>query len=176
MKDRLIYLLLALVTLMGLLLLAIGLAEPAANGGGVAHASLTGMQAGGDGAARMEIIGSYGFAFHLLLLALIAALCLLGISRPRRSPKFIGFLWLSLLFTWLIAWRMYSGHAQFLESGETGYFLGFPTATAWAVYGTWLGAIPLILLYSFGFHRFIFTPEDKAKYQQLLDNKKQKEA
>ena len=175
MKERLIHLLLAIVVLMGLLLLAIALAEPAANGGGITHPDFAGMQAGGDGAARMEYIGSYAFLFHCLLLALIAALCVLGVSRQRRTPRFLAIVSLSLLFTWYIAWQMYSGHQDFLASGETGYFLGFPTATAWAVYGTWLGAIPLIVLYCVGFRRYVFSDEDKAKYQQLLETKKKKE-
>ena len=46
--------------------------------------------------------------------------------------------------------------------------MGFPVATAWQVYGTWLGAIPLIILYTVGFRKFIFTEEDERKYEQLL--------
>jgi hypothetical protein len=48
--------------------------------------------------------------------------------------------------------------------------MGFPVATAWQVYGTWLGAIPLIILYTVGFRKFIFTDEDEQKYEKLLEN------
>jgi len=63
---------------------------------------------------------------------------------------------------------MYSSHLQYLETGNTGYFLGFPIATAWAVYGTWLGAIPLVVLYTVGFHKCIYTPEDEQQFNKLL--------
>ncbi len=169
--DRQIYYLLVLVSAMGLTLLAIIVAEPAINGGGIPHPELPGMQAGGDGAARLEHIGNFALFFHFMLLALISALCVLGVAKQRRSPALIIGASICMLLNWFIAWQMYQGHQDFLASGETGYFLGFPTATAWAVYGTWLGAIPLIVVYVAGFKRFIFTPEDKAKYQELLDQK-----
>jgi hypothetical protein len=75
----------------------------------------------------------------------------------------------SFAFMMFIWWQMFSSHQQFLETGETGYFLGFPTATAWQVYGTWLCAIPLIILYSVGFRHFVFSEEDEAKFQALLE-------
>jgi hypothetical protein len=69
---------------------------------------------------------------------------------------------------------MFSGHSAFLDTGETGYFMGFPTATAWQTYGTWLGAIPLILIYSFGFNKFFYTKEDEEKFNALLAEKANK--
>ncbi|MEQ8953510.1 MAG: hypothetical protein RL120_05200 [Gammaproteobacteria bacterium] len=171
MQDRQIYLLLTILLLMGAALLAILLAEPAVNGGGIAHPRFPGMQAGGDGAERLAHIGSMAFLFHLLLLALITVLCIVGIARRHRSTPLMIVMLVNTLFTWLIAWQMHQSHLQFLATGETAYFLGFPTATAWGVYGTWLGAIPLIILYVAGFRRFFFTPEDAHKYQQLLDRK-----
>ena len=76
----------------------------------------------------------------------------------------------TLLLSLFVWWQMYSGHQGFLETGVTSYFMGFPVATAWQVYGTWLGAIPLIILYTVGFRKFIFTEEDEEKYEKLLEN------
>jgi uncharacterized membrane protein len=46
--------------------------------------------------------------------------------------------------------------------------LGFPEATAWQTYGTWLSAIPLVLIYSFGFSQFIYSKEDEEKFNALV--------
>ena len=129
------------------------------------------MQVGGDGAARLQHIGSLGFAFQCLLLTLIALLSMLGVSERHRTKKLAMYFGGSLVLMLIMAWQMYSGHQQFLETGVTGYFMGFPTATAWQLYGTWLGAIPLILIYSLGFRKYIYTEEDEEKFNKLLAEK-----
>jgi hypothetical protein len=157
-----------IVVLMAALLIAIGLAEPVVNSGGLAHPDVPGMQVGGDGGARIEHIAGYAFMFQVLLLALVVVLCVLSVSERNQSPQFFIAMGATLLLSWLVWWQMYSQHQNFLETGETAYFLGFPIATAWQTYGTWLAAIPLVLIYSFGFHRYIYTENDEARFNQLL--------
>ncbi len=168
MQSKLIYVIFTTVLLMAGILVAICLADSVPNTAGMAHADFAGMQAGGDGAARLEHIGGLAFAFQCLLLLLIVCLSALGVAEQRRSTELWLYMGGTLLFSLFVWWNMYSGHQAFLETGTTDYFLGFPVATAWQVYGTWLGAIPLILLYSLGFRKFIFTAEDEQKYEQLL--------
>ena len=168
MRSKLIYVIFVVSLLMAGILLAIGLAEPVTNASGGAHPEFPGMQIGGDGLARFEQIGNLGFAFQCLLLILIVLLSLLGISERYRSRRLLVYMSGTTFLTLFIAWQMYSSHLQYLETCNTGYFLGFPIATAWAVYGTWLGAIPLVILYSVGFHKYIYTPEDEKQYKKLL--------
>jgi hypothetical protein len=92
------------------------------------------------------------------------------VAEERRSTEFWAYMGGTLLFSLFVWWQMYSGHQAFLETGVTSYFMGFPVATAWQVYGTWLGAIPLIILHTVGFRKFIFTEEDEQKYEKLLEN------
>ncbi len=169
MHSKLIYVIFATVLLMAGILIAICLAESVPNGAGLAHAQFNGMRVGGDGAARLEHIGGLAFAFQALLLLLIVCLSALGVAEERRSPQLWAYMGGTLLFSLFVWWQMYSGHQAFLETGVTSYFMGFPVATAWQVYGTWLGAIPLIILYSVGFRKFIFTDEDEMKYEALLE-------
>ncbi|GJM13513.1 MAG: hypothetical protein DHS20C12_19160 [Pseudohongiella sp.] len=169
MKVKLIHVIFATVLLMAGLILAICLADTVPNAAGIAHPVFDGMRSGGDGAARLQYIGGFAFAFQCLLLLLIVCLCALGVDEKRRSIEFWGYIGGTLLFSLFAWWQMYSNHQSFLETGVTGYFMGFPTATAWQVFGTWLGAIPLIILYSLGFRKFIFTDEDQEKYEDLLE-------
>ena len=170
MGSNLIYVIFAVVLLMTGIIVAICLADSVPNAAGLAHAQFNGMQAGGDGAARLEHIGGLAFAFQALLLLLIICLAALGVAEERRSKELWAYLGGTLLLSLFVWWQMYSGHQAFLKTGVTSYFMGFPVATAWQVYGTWLGAIPLIVLYSAGFRKFIFTEEDERKYEQLLEN------
>ncbi|MDA1370541.1 MAG: hypothetical protein O2971_07250 [Proteobacteria bacterium] len=173
MRSKLIYIIFAIAVLMAGILLAISLAEPVANAGGAAHPDFPGMQIGGDGAARLEHIGLLGFTFQCLLLSQIILLSLLGIAERHRTTDLFVYMGGTMLFTLFIGWQMYSGHTQYLDTGRTGYFMGFPTATAWQLYGTWLGAIPLVIIYSLGFRKYIYTPQDEEKFQQLLSEKAQ---
>ena len=159
----------AVSVLMGLLLIAMLLAESVPNAGGLPHPDYPGMQVGQDGAARLEHIGTFAFMFQGLLLLLVVCLSVLGITDRNRSPQLLAYMGASyafMLFSW---WQMYSGHQEFLDSGETEYFMGFPVATAWQVYGTWLGAIPLVLIYTLGFRKYIYTAEDEAAFNELLE-------
>lgn len=168
MRSKLIYIIFVIGVLMAGIVIAICLADPVAGSGGTAHPLFPGMQQGGDGGARLEHIGSLAYAFQCLLLTLICCLCALGVEDRLKTREF----WLYIggcLALMLIAWhQMYSGHQEFLATGTTSYFLGFPVATSWQVYGTWLGAIPLIVIYSLGFRKFIYTEEDEAKFNELL--------
>ena len=168
MHSKLIVVIFTTVLIMAGLLIAIVLADYVPNGAGFPHPEFKGMQAGGDGAARLEHIGDLAFTFQCLLLLLIVCLATLGVAEQRRSAELWAYMGGTLLFSLFVWYQMYSGHQAFLETGITNYFMGFPVATAWQVYGTWLGGIPLIILYTVGFRKFIFTKEDERKYEQLL--------
>ena len=170
MRNPVISVIFAVCSLMAAILLAIILSDPVANAGGVPHPTIAGIMVGGDGAARLAEIGGLAFAFQALLLLLVVSLAALGVSAHHRSLTFYLLIAGTYLFSLFIWGQMYFGHLQFLETGETGYFMGFPTATAWQMYGTWFGAIPLILIYVFGFSRFIHSAEDEKNYQQLLQD------
>ena len=82
MRSNLIYVIFAIVLLMAGILVAICLADTVPNAAGLAHAQFNGMQAGGNGAARLEHIGSLAFAFQSLLLLLIVCS-----GRGRRAAQ-----------------------------------------------------------------------------------------
>ena len=169
MTKHVIYCIFAVCVSMGLLLLMIGMADSVPNAGGQPHAEHPGMVIGADGAARLTHIGSLALIFNSLLLTLVVGLCVLGVSERHRSRKFLAGMGGSWLFMLVIWWMMFSTHQEFLLTGETDYFMGFPVPTAWQMYGTWLGAIPLIVMYSYGFRTFIYTREDEAEFDALLE-------
>ncbi len=153
---------------MAAILLLIGFTEAPENAAGMAHGEIPAMRMGGDGAARLADIGGLVFAFNCLLLWFTVLLCTLSVSPGKRTPAFFG--WMAAVFvTNLIVWRqMYFGHQAFLANGETGWFLGFPAATAWQVYGMWFSGVILIAVYSGGFRSYILSESDERRFEQLL--------
>lgn len=172
MGNKLVSFIFVLCLLLGLLLIAIMTAEEVVNAGGIAHSQISGMTSGGDGELRLEHIGTYAFLFQSILLLLIVCLCALGVSPRYRSNAFYGYMagcYGLMLFIW---WQMYFGHQGFMQTGEITYFMGFPTPTAWQMYGTWFGAIPLMLIYTLGFRKFIYTQADDEAFQAVLTKHK----
>lgn len=169
MHNKLVIVIFSLVFLMAGILVAVGLSDTVANAGGVAHPEFNGMQIGGDGAARLQHIDGLATAFHGLLVVLIVCLAVLGVNEERRDSRFWAYIASTLLFALFVWWRIHAEYQSFLDTGVTAYFLGFPVATAYQLFGTWLTAIPLVLIYSLGFRKYIFTEEDEQKFEQLLE-------
>ncbi len=167
--DRVLpYVIFAVVLAMAALLLLIGITEAPVNAAGVAHDTIPAMQAGGDGAARLEAIGGYAFAFNCMLLLFAILLCVLSVSPGKRTPAFFGWMTITFAVNILVWQQMYFQHQAFLETGDTGWFLGFPTATAWQVYGVWFAGVVMIAIYSAGFRRYILSEEDERRFEELL--------
>ena len=171
MRVNLIHTILCTAVLMAIVLAFICLAELVPDAAGMPHPSYDGLQIGGDGAARLQHVGILGFAFQCLLLIQIILLCILGVPDRNRTYELAAYMGASLAFMLFVAWKMYFGHQSFLATHETDYFWGFPVATAWQTYGTWLSAIPLVLIYSIGFNKFIYSEEDEETFDALLAEK-----
>lgn len=167
--DRLLEcLIFAVVLALAGVLLLIGLIEAPPNAAGAAHDTVAAMLAGGDGAARLEAIGGFAFAFNSLLLLFAILLCVLSVSTGKRTPAFLGWMAVAYAVNMLVWQQMYFQHQAFLETGVTGWFLGFPTATAWQVYGIWFAGVVLVAIYSAGFRRYILSEDDERRFEELL--------
>ena len=169
MKQPVIIAILTLSLVCVVLLIAIGQAPPVANAAGIAHDSIPSMRAGGDGAARLAHIGSYAFYFQCAVLTQFVGFILLGISEKRRDTGLYITLAASLLVLLFVWYKIYDSHQIFLATNNTEYFLGFPTAAAWQVYGVWLSGIPLVVFYVAGFKKYIYSDEDEAAFEKLID-------
>lgn len=94
---------------------------------------------------------------------------ILGVSPRYRKKQFwvwIGGITLLVLFSW---WKLYTSYMHFLSSGETQLFLGFPTPTAWMIYGLWGAASLFSIMYVVGFRKFIFTHKDEAELNEIVE-------
>lgn len=150
------------------ILLLIGSIEAPSNAAGMAHWEIPAMRIGGDGAARLADMGGLAFVFNCLLLLFTVLLCLLSVSPDKRTPDFLGWMVAVYVVNLMVWQQMYFGHQAFLANGETGWFLGFPTATAWQVYGVWFAGVILIAVYSGGFRSYILSETDERRFEQLL--------
>lgn len=134
---------------------------------GAAHPDYPAMSIGGDGsrsAGRLLPIWLWQVAVIITSILMIA----MGISSRHRSRGVVVALAIVALVM-LGSWTMLVlSYREVLATGKTAYAFGFPIASAWMIYGTWLSQALLTALYCFGFRKFIFTPEDEQAFQAIV--------
>jgi hypothetical protein len=166
---KLIYLVLGLLLVIAtcLVLIVVG-PEPAGTTGGI-HPQFPVMRVGGDGASRFVPVGVLTLVLQSAAIVLYGVLLYLGVNKRHRSRQCRIWIVSGSAASMLIWWAIYFSYARFLDTGSTGMVLGFPTATAFTVFGLWLTGFALVLGYVVGFRSFIFTPGDEAKYVELIE-------
>ena len=172
LSMRLIHVVLSLLVVISILLLFIITAEQPRFSAGIPHAEIKSMMKGGDGMARFIHIGSLSYWLQNSVIVLVLVLISLSIKKARRTALY----WLVIGLVGLLmsgAWTMiYLSYQAFLFSGKTDYILGFPVPTAWMLYSVWSSAATLCLFYVIGYRRFIYTPEDQAEFEALVESVK----
>ena len=165
---KLIYWVLALLLIIAicLVLIVVG-TEPAATTGSV-HGQFPAMRIGGDGASRYLPVGMLTLILQSAAIGLYGLLLYLGVNERHRSRLCRVWIVAGSAASMLIWWAIVASYTEFLDTGTTRMFLGFPVATAFAVFGLWLSGFALVLGYVFGFRSFIFTSDDEARYNELV--------
>jgi hypothetical protein len=69
---------------------------------------------------------------------------------------------------------MYFTYQNYLNSGLTEIFFGFPLATNFMVYGNWLTGILFASIYIYFFNDVIYSNEDEQAFKALLNKYKKK--
>lgn len=166
---KLIHFVFALIILISVLLIIVAV-SPVPSNISSAHPTIVDMKVGGDGAKRLEHIGTTAYWLQNAVLLLSVLFISLGVKERNRTKSYWACL-IAIALAMIGVWyNIYVGHQTFLITGETGYFLGFPTSTAWMIYGIWASAALLTLLYVIGFRRFIYTHEDERAFEELLSD------
>ena len=114
-----------------------------------------------------------GTAFGLGILGITAFFTFIGSRRKavgfRKKTErwwYLTFVLFVLVFIKMILVdRAYAG-------GEiSGYFWGFPLPTAWMLFALSLVPIIITIVYIIRFDRWIFSPDDQKKFEQIVSER-----
>lgn len=159
----------------GLLLILAGITifvlttEPPQNAAGIAHASIKGLNVGGDGTARLATIGDAPFYFQIVVILLSTCLLYMGVPERRQDGLFKFMMAVACGYSLFIWYMIYSGYEDYLATGVAEVSFGFPTATNWFLWGVWSGFLVFNLLYVFAFRRYFLHPDDELAFKELLE-------
>jgi hypothetical protein len=166
-RSHEMYFILFLVTVITfVLVLSLIRTEPPGSSGGP-HPGIEGMMIGGDGATRIRGFEAPAFILNAASLLVFVTLMVFGVSGRYRNRGFwlgMALMTLILLFT---GYRVINGYLDYVNTGHLDYFLGFPSPTAWMIYGIWGAGALFIIFYVVGFRKYIFTEEDEAVLRDI---------
>ena len=130
---------------------------------GATHPRFPSMDHGGSGPRRHGPVLGLAWAFGILQLALVVGCLALGVRRDRvRAPLAAAGLLLALIVTMMVV-----SYRGFLADPAAA-FLALPVPTAWFLYGFWPAQFLVVGLYILLFDRVIVTPQDMARFHEIL--------
>lgn len=142
---------------------------PAAdNASGVAHDSINGMRAGGDGSTRFPAVIAPAMLMYYGTLGAIAGLVMLALSNGKKSQQANLLVHGVSLVSVVVMLAIFLFYDRYLGSAEVAYVLGFPVPSTIAVYAVWSGGLLYSVIYVFGFDRFVYTTEQREGFETLL--------
>lgn len=106
----------------------------------------------------------------VLIFIVLSLACLIGLRKTSKRknwrirqiavPICLGFVAI-IIFLMASYWRS-------LSAEKPTYFLGFPTASAWMLYGVFLFPLLLTLLYTLNFDEWILSDAELEEFRQLI--------
>ncbi len=145
------------------------------NSHGFNHETIPQLQQGGSGWGRHGRLLWAGLAFGLLQIFFYVACLALGAQRqgqlgPLKWPLLIGGLIYSAIYSAMIlAYRTYAA-----ELDHSLVWI-FPLPTALMLFGLWPAPALFIVLFIWGFDRWIMRPEDHERFRQIIAARRQRE-
>jgi len=144
------------------------LSDPPVGAAGTAHASISGVNVGGDGAARLATIGRAPFYFQIAVILLAVSLLYMGVAEHRRDKRFRFLMAGGAGFALFVWYMLYSGYEAYLVTGEAEIMFGFPVPTNWMLWGIWGSFVVFDLFFVFFFRDYFLPYEDEAAFEALV--------
>jgi hypothetical protein len=139
---------------------------------GMVHPSFATMKHGGSGVERHAGVLWLGGAFGGLAIATFVTLMAFG-SRRGDSLRGLGPRLVLGLAAYLGAWSwLVLAYRDYLTEPTHRLILGFPAPTAIMLYVLWPVSVVFNVLFVVGFKRWVFSDEDRERYERLVAEKR----
>lgn len=144
------------------------------NAGGMAHPEYKTMLHSGANILATTTTRTVSFLFGLGVIMLFYFFIRFGANRKKDSGKLS--LWINISFVaYLIVYAMtFLSYLNYESTGHDTFFFGWPTPTAWMIYGMWSTPIILVLVYVIKFKDWVLDDEDEEEFQKILQRRKER--
>ncbi len=134
---------------------------------GQVHASYSSMiQSTPEGHAAPAIV--FGTIFGSISIMLFVLFLYIGIHQKKASKNKV-FLWLLGLVLYLMIFILgILDYLTYLRTGSITTYLGFPTPTAWMLFGIYLFPLYFTLFYILKFKYWVLSPDSEKRFRDLV--------
>ncbi|RMG30843.1 MAG: hypothetical protein D6730_01980 [Bacteroidetes bacterium] len=176
-KDAFIKLFFGWLILFGLLILLIWFSPLPEGATGSSHPVYSSMFKSGPSVALQAHSKYMAYFFGLGITCIFGLALFLGAwKNGQRLDPGLGRWLLAGMLLYMLAFTLTVGlYWQDLARETTPYVLGFPLPTAFMLFG--IGSVPIIftLIYILGFDKWILTPEEQKRFEELIRAKRENE-
>ena len=146
------------------------------NAAGTLHPTYKTMFHSGDNVLGSTTTRVLSFLFGLGVIMMFYFFILFGADRKKSTGKLR--LWINIAFiAYLIVFTLsFFSYLNYETTGHNNFFMGWPTPTAWMIYGMWSTPVILVLIYVIKFKDWILDEEDEAEFQRILARRKERSA
>jgi hypothetical protein len=164
-------------TIVGMIgvVVALFLVPQVEGGNGVVHAEFSSMWHGGSGIARHGHVIWLGWLLGVASMVMFVVLMAFGARKGERlrglgPPLLAGTAVYLGAWTWLCL-----AYADYLKEASHPLVAALPVPTAIMLYVLFPVSVVFNLFFVIGFKRWILSPEDFARYQRLLTEKRRRQ-
>lgn len=139
---------------------------------GTVHPTYKTMLHSGDHVLASTTARTVSFLFGLGVILIMYFFIRYGAIRKRGTGKLK--LWINIGFViYIIVYTLnFLSYINYETTGHDEFFLGWPTPTAWMIYGMWTAPAILMFIYVLKFREWILDEEDEAKFYEILEKRK----
>ena len=160
------------VAIAAVVLILLGVPE-VPQGHGTTHLEFASMERGGPGSLRHVDVIWIGWLLGALEIGLFVVLLAFG-ARSRHGLRGLGWPLVVGGLAYLAVWTaLVLAYRAEMSGAAPEFFLGFPAATAWMLFGLWPLPLLFAVYYVFGFDRWVATPEDLAELERRLARRRE---
>ena len=140
----------------------------APNANGLTHEVFSTMHSGGSGLKRHGSVLLLGWLLGLLVVGVIVTGLALGLQRNERVGPLRTALTVGAIVYGAILSALFLTYLKYIQAEDIPQLFGFPLPTAIMLFALWPMPVYFIVLYVWGFDRYIVTPDDLKRFKEIL--------
>ena len=144
------------------------------NAAGYAHPTYKTMLHSGENVLASTTTQALSFLFGLGVIMMFYFFILFGSDRKKSTGKLRT--WINIGFVvYLIVYTLtFFSYLNYEQTSHANFFMGWPTPTAWMIYGMWSAPLILVFIYVIKFKDWILDDDDEAEFQNIIARRKER--
>lgn len=170
-----IHYLYALICIFLLIILFLFFTGPPSNVTGQPHPDFETMLSGGDSLSTTSTTHILGYLFGLCTVMTLCVFLIQGAIRKNSLEAIRPWLLFSSLVYIVVYTLTFLSDTNYVATGHTDFFNGWPLPTAWMIFGMWAAPVLFVCIYVFKFRDWILPVEDEERFYDLVAERKKRQ-